>query len=285
MNVVVATDLSDHSLSALRWAAAYALQHIADLYVIHVVDNVGDDELWSVLFETPRDLESRLLEQLTEQTKAFVTTHVPKVPVAGVRVVVGQPASEIARYADDVEASLVISGTSGQGRIKRAILGSTAFRLPHATTVPMAFIPGDATPPPIEHAVVAVDLSATTPHVLRWVADHLDGIELTVVHSAGLTNLAATIGPTPDFVSTLRSLTAQRVDQITELLAEYDLTATVLVEQDAASTAILDIARARGADLIVMGSRGLGAFERFMLGSVTQQVVRETTIPVIAIRD
>lgn len=285
MKIVVATDLSSHNTTALSWAAAYAIQHVAELHVIHVVDDVGDQELWTVLFETPRDIEARLVESLAQQTRTFIDTHAPNAPVTTIRVTIGQPTAEIARFVDEIGADLVVLSTSGQSRLKRAFLGSTAFRLPHATTVPMVFVPHDAKMPPCTHALIAVDLSDVTPHVLKWVADHLDGVELTVVHSAGLTRLASTIGPSAEFVSTLRELTEQRQASIEKLIGEHGLTGTVVIEQDAAAEAISTVARERGADLIVMGSRGLGAIERFMLGSVTQQIVRETEIPVIAIRD
>ena len=46
---------------------------------------------------------------------------------------------------------------------------------------------------------------------------------------------------------------------------------------------ILRPAKAREADAIVMGSRGHGGFGSMFLGSVSQRVVHDTTVPVIIV--
>ncbi len=48
--------------------------------------------------------------------------------------------------------------------------------------------------------------------------------------------------------------------------------------------AILDLSEQVGADLIVMGSRGLGAFRRVALGSVSEEVAHHATCPVLVVR-
>lgn len=57
----------------------------------------------------------------------------------------------------------------------------------------------------------------------------------------------------------------------------------VLVDEGDTARKILEHARSRPADLIVMGTHGLGGFERFMLGSVTEKVLRKATCPVMTV--
>ena len=47
--------------------------------------------------------------------------------------------------------------------------------------------------------------------------------------------------------------------------------------------AILDAAQTSGADLIVMGTHGLGLVERLFVGSQTQRVLAHTQIPVLSV--
>ena len=50
-----------------------------------------------------------------------------------------------------------------------------------------------------------------------------------------------------------------------------------------AATEILDKAKAWPADLLVMGTHGLGGFERWILGSVTEKVLRRAACPVLTV--
>ncbi|MGC9106318.1 MAG: universal stress protein [Thermoprotei archaeon] len=58
---------------------------------------------------------------------------------------------------------------------------------------------------------------------------------------------------------------------------------TEILEGDPA-TSIIEYASKNGADLIVMGSRGLSTFKRIVLGSVSAKVVQESRIPVLVVK-
>jgi nucleotide-binding universal stress UspA family protein len=58
---------------------------------------------------------------------------------------------------------------------------------------------------------------------------------------------------------------------------------TEILEGDPAS-AIIEVAKVRNSDLIVMGSRGLGRLAGLLLGSTSQKVVSHATCPVLIVR-
>lgn len=56
-----------------------------------------------------------------------------------------------------------------------------------------------------------------------------------------------------------------------------------LVEEGGAASHIVERARTLPADLIVMGTHGLSGFERLMLGSITEKVLRKAPCPVLTV--
>jgi nucleotide-binding universal stress UspA family protein len=56
---------------------------------------------------------------------------------------------------------------------------------------------------------------------------------------------------------------------------------TITVEGQAANV-LVDVSK--GADLLVIGSRGLGGFRELVLGSVSQQCAQHSTCPVVIVR-
>lgn len=75
-----------------------------------------------------------------------------------------------------------------------------------------------------------------------------------------------------------------------ELVASTSPTGTRAAAQTAfrtvigeASSSILEVAEAENADLIVMGTQGLGGIQKWLLGSTTERVLRRTKIPVLAV--
>lgn len=60
-------------------------------------------------------------------------------------------------------------------------------------------------------------------------------------------------------------------------------TRVVVVEDEQVPGTIIDTAKAEGCRLIVMASRGRSGVQRWMLGSVTERVVRASEVPVLIV--
>ena len=69
------------------------------------------------------------------------------------------------------------------------------------------------------------------------------------------------------------------------LLQARGVACTGHVVPDDPATAIIDVARREGADLVVVGSRGLGRMRRFVRGSVSARVATHAPTSVLIVHD
>lgn len=141
---------------------------------------------------------------------------------------------------------------------------------------------------PVERIVVGVDGSETSRAALRWAIKeavcHRSSVEAVhawhqeVYMGSPFAIQAVMIDPTIYRDEGYRLLNA-----VVDSEDESGLAATVhrLLVNDSAAHALLD--SAKGADLIVVGSRGRGGFAGLLLGSVSQQVVHHAPCPVVVI--
>jgi len=110
----------------------------------------------------------------------------------------------------------------------------------------------------------------------------LDVVE--VVDTAALLGMG--FAPIPsDVIAQVYNKAQNDVEQAKKKAQEAgvkDVTSQVL-EGDPA-TSIIEYASKNGADLIVMGSRGLSTFKRLVLGSVSSKVVQESRVPVLVVK-
>ncbi|MEW6059699.1 MAG: universal stress protein [Actinomycetota bacterium] len=83
-------------------------------------------------------------------------------------------------------------------------------------------------------------------------------------------------------------ITAQAlVDQVVSMFREAGVEATGVIRRVRPSETpeqIIEVAKSSGAELIVMGTRGMSEFKSILLGGVANKVVHHATCPVLLVR-
>ena len=133
---------------------------------------------------------------------------------------------------------------------------------------------------------VGVDGSDAARRALEWAVDEarMRGAKLVVVH-AWHEPMSALAPPYAAMAVIDPSVFAEAAQEtVRESLAGIDVGSLpeepeTRVVAGMPARALLDV----GADLIVIGSRGLGGIMGTLLGSVTHQVVHHATVPVVVI--
>lgn len=118
--VVIATDGSESAQRAVETAVDVAEQFDAVVHALYVVDE-GE------LDETPEDVRGDVetaVEQAGEDALAFVEGTAGADLQTAIRR--GDPAREIMRYADEVDAGVIATGTRGRHGEHAFLLGSVA---------------------------------------------------------------------------------------------------------------------------------------------------------------
>lgn len=143
--------------------------------------------------------------------------------------------------------------------------------------------------------VVAVDGSRYSRWALDWVA-HLPfakPITVTALHVVDLVSLRAPLTPHPVVVwneavveAERRRLAREGRRIAVETRARFrnlGLKGKVVLERGAVTPAILRYARKRST-LVILGSRGLSALDRFLLGSVSARVAQQAGCSVLTVK-
>ena len=79
----------------------------------------------------------------------------------------------------------------------------------------------------------------------------------------------------------LRSMTIKAKKQLEAIKKSTGISFEIVVKEGTASKKIIEVAEEKNVDLIVIGRRGLSVIEKLFIGSVANQVLRNSRVPVL----
>jgi nucleotide-binding universal stress UspA family protein len=280
--VLVATDLTEASDPAIARGSAHAQAIGAPLVVCHIIPDVlrshplqpraGVNEL-----TLSSDFTKRAAELVTEQVRR----------VAGISpdddtIVIesGNPEDEIVRIAEERRASMIVVGAKH---------GRTAHRVVRYAHVPVLVA---RAAPATGKILVATDFSEPSLAALVFAKGLVEQVKVdaTLLHvmappSSFVPAFAAPFGspivpPPAGVIERLEELGKETLDSFAK---QYAMQHNEQVEGDA-PIVIVERAKALGAEMIIMGSRGRTGLARLFLGSTAEHVVKEASCSVLVAR-
>ncbi|WP_370615981.1 universal stress protein [Mumia sp. Pv 4-285] len=271
--VLVGIDGSDDSIRALHWAARYARTTGTRLLGLAVVpDDIASSD-------AADDVETSLVAEARRILEADGTVDFE------IEVRNGKPAEQLSRSSAGARA--VVMGSRGHGTIADLVVGSVSQHVSRHAACPVVVVReqerADAT-----RVVVGTDGSEESRPALEWAFAYAEaaGVELRVVY--GFRTSASSPATLSGYIpTTVGDEIATAEELLAEIVAPYATRhPAVAVRQDAvpvpASVALAD-ASAEAA-LVVVGSRGRGAFEGMLLGSVSQRLLHRAGCSVAVVR-
>ena len=121
-------------------------------------------------------------------------------------------------------------------------------------------------------------LSVAEHYQAKLMAQHI--VELWRHPSA---DFAASAGLYEEYSQALRESGKKQLQEFVENHTHDEIQPELLVQVGVAADSILSFAQLQKADVIVMGTHGRRGFDRLMLGSVTDRVMRRVPCPVLAV--
>ena len=282
--IVVGVDGSAPSDAALAWAGAEAALRGSELVAVHAL------AVRPVVAPLPQDGEAgpgrfeaaarRILDEALARTPA------PDGVPTRTRVLEGPPAAAL--VAESAGADLLVLGTRGHGGLPGLLLGSTGYGCLHLCPCPVVLLHGpDTAGTPGGPVVVGVDGSPGSLEALTWAVAEAGRRDAKVHAVMAWRDPYTVIGPPPptwvagESLHRLEEVLAGSVEQ-----AVHSAAGPVPVAREVRSGSAVDVLTdaARGAALLVVGSRGRSPARAAFLGSVSQRCVQSAPAPVVVVR-
>jgi nucleotide-binding universal stress UspA family protein len=285
--IMVGLDLSEMDDTLIRYAAFLCSQTpVEKVYFIHVEKSLELPQQMDAIEKSGLAAD----ESLCQLLEAKVLPHfepISQVKVE-VQVVEGNPLKELLHWSKIKEVDMVLVGR------KLRLRGSGV--LPHMLLrngrVSVLFVPEHAVPV-LRRIVVSIDFSeyarVALEHVLHTVI-RKPGIEVMCLYIYHVPTGYITLGiPHEEFEERMRGFAYEKFDRVLEQFPELGSRASLkLVKEDDTSNLgeqiVLEAKRAR-ADMLAIGAKGKTAAALFVLGSVTEKILRyDSDIPLIVFK-
>ena len=288
--IVVGIDMSPLA----NWAAARAalLAHESgsgSLDLIHVIDNLAIETLRH-LVQTPLETEHRLMElsrkQLTEIERTLSKKY--RISVSTTTLNVGRPYTEIVRYAEFLNADLVVLGAHGGGLVRELFVGSTVDRVLRKLTRPVLIVKREPQAG-YRKVLIPVDFSEFSEQATEFAMNIAPHAHITTLHAVEVPFKARleSAGVDDKLVQIYESqVQVQKKKEIQQFISELEAPKANLssvVELGPTSAVIRKNMEVLDPDLIVIGKHGQSGQDETLIGSVTRRVIKDASCDILVV--
>jgi nucleotide-binding universal stress UspA family protein len=295
-SILVPLDGSGLAETALQSAMRLAHRFHAAIHVVRVHQPVAAWDAGAEILAVTPGFE----ELLVEGEETYLMRIANRIRAEGLAatgsVLTGNLVTAIREYAETHRNDMVVMASHGRGGIRRAMLGSVADSLVRSLTMPVLIV----TPRTVSRMTsfwpsrILVPLDGST--LARAAVDQVKALDPLRQAKILLTSVVQTMPPElvpwavppqifHDDVEAREGAARQHLAEVASELRQdgfkvysRNVTGTKVARE------ILKLAIWKQCDLIVMATHGAGGIDRVMFGSVTEQVLRHSNIPVMVVR-
>ena len=285
MRILLATDGSSHAAEAARFLAHLPHHEPLDLTVLSVIftppvhGTLQTRDWMSRRAEADRAQGVRNYQQVVEMFHGAdaALRHV---------MVEGHVAEAIVAEAEARRPDLLVLGARGHSTLDRLLIGSVSdFVGTHAPCSVLVVRPTGLReqPPRKLNICLAFDDSPPSAEAMRQMAEFGWGkqTQIDVVTAVSFLSVYSSEVPIEVNTAEVKESLEEHARDAAEVLRGLSPNVTAFVrESDHIGEGLVEFAKERGSDLIVMGDTGRGMLARVLLGSVSRYVLRHATCSV-----
>lgn len=299
--IVVGTDCSAYSATAMRAARAYAEADGAELHIVHAIRKPTRlSALFSSVTHENDEKEVHAMADFEKSALDALQKHVSDVfkdtPAFLSKVTcfvdVGEPGACLVNRAEYLDADLVVVGHRGETNLENMLLGSVADRAVRYAKCSVLVARSEHTPMGV---VAATDFSDPSMPALQTAAVLAGRYQtpVTFVHSvqtgAGFLHTItdpqqAALSPVLQNQQNWQANESNLAKIAEEIGQENKITVQHRTTSDDPAAAIVKTAEETNADLVVVATHGRTGLKRLTLGSVAARVIETAPCSVWTVR-
>lgn len=288
-NILFPTDFSDSAERALPHALAIARKYGARVKILHVrIPYEDDPTLPEYKFFNQGVYEQHVEEELAKMTGEKNIDRADTIIEKNL-----SPASGILEFATEDEVDLIVMGTHGRSAISHFLLGSVAEKIVRHAPCPVLTVADYRREyrykPEFRKILAAFDFSDTSESAAKGALDFamtfdasldvLCVIEQSVLPPFDNMWKATAQSGVPEVEASARESLEKVLGE--EALNRFSLHVEVGDADGKAEREIVNFAKSREIDLIVLGTHGHSGLDHALLGSTAERVVRTARCPVL----
>ena len=268
--ILVATDLSQRAGLAVTRAAQLSREHGAALTALHVL---------------PAEINDDIADGVRSSLQAYLGAYLECAPV-DIVIRRGRPVREIVAETASCAADLVVVGAHGAHWLADAFLGSTAENLVRISPAPVLLV-RKRSKVAYRTVVLAVDTSAASFDAAQFATGLTPAADHIVVNACVVVgeNLLRMQGVGAAEIEEFRLNCTEEAREHMARLADTMATPPdqVIVTSGHPATRVVELCHSHAADLAVVGTGSRSPLSYALLGSVAQQVMRQSQSDVLVV--
>ena len=273
--ILVPTDFSKYSMNAAKLAATIARKFDARIYFLHVVD-MPVVETGIIPGQTQQDLAEGLfiLKQVKKNFKLLLNKDFLKGVNVAEAVLFDGIYESIVKQSKKHDIDLIVMGTHGtSGFINDFFIGSNTDKIVRLSETPVLTVRDEIKDPSFKNVVFASDFSDGTDATFDSILNIIELFDAKVDLVRIITR--------DDFYFTEPLLEGMEEFAKNKKIKNY---ACHVFSAETVQEGINDFAKRQNADLIVTITHGRRGLARLFNGSVTNDVIKSSPLPVLTVK-